>query len=110
MTSEEAIAAYLAKGGAVTRCPTSAAYTGRAAIAASKLPRERRPKRKPWWIQRRWTLVRIKADRIGAAESWLRDRGHKFYTNLTRYRGFWHVRVEDAKVAVMFKLTWGGDQ
>jgi hypothetical protein len=88
---------YLSRGGAVTRCPSS------------HEPKPKPPRnRNPWWVRTDWTLVKVPGDRIAPAEQWLRERDIKFYTNLTIVRGRWHVRIEQASDAVLFKLTWGG--
>jgi hypothetical protein len=97
VTPDELVRDYLAKGGAITRCPSS---------------HESKPtkpgKRNPWWIRSNWTLVKVPGDRIAPAEAWLKERGIRYYKNLTIVRGRWHVRIEQASDAVLFKLTWGG--
>lgn len=102
---------YLARGGKVTICPPGSALPGLTKIARSlspHLPQPTRRRKNPWWVRSDWTLVKVKANRIASAEVWLRERQAKFYTNLTKVRGNWHVRVEDRDMAMLFKLTWGG--
>lgn len=97
MTPEELVRDFLANGGKVTVCPPEwATNPSRSSVGI------------PWWVRSDWTLVRVAADRGRAAEDWLKERGFRFYKNLTIVRGRSHFRLESAKEAVLFKLTWGG--
>jgi hypothetical protein len=98
MTPDELVRDFLAKGGKVTVCPPEWA----------KSPTKSRPLN-PWWVRSDWTLVKVAATQIDSAEAWLKDRGIRYYKNLTMVRGCWHVRVERAQDAVLFKLIWGGN-
>lgn len=97
MTPEELVRDFLANGGKVTVCqPEWAKEPSRSSV------------RNPWWVRSNWTLVKVPAARGGEAEDWLKERGFRFYKNLTIVRGRAHFRLESAKDAVLFKLTWGG--
>lgn len=97
MTGEE-LADYLAKGGKINACPLDA--------SAAKVKKAR--VLDPWWVRTKWTLVKVEASRIDAASSWLRERQINHYINRKAVGGTWHVRLEKADDAVLFKLTWGG--
>lgn len=100
MTSEELIADYLARGGTIKACPPDAlAEKSRTARVID-----------PWWTRTKWTLVKVEASRIDAARAWLHQRSINFHINQKPVRGNWHVRFENAKDAMLFKLTWGGAQ
>lgn len=97
MTPDELVRDFLEKGGKVKVCPPEwATHTNRARVL------------NPWWVRSDWTLVKVAAHHIDPAEAWLKDRGIRFYKNLTMVRGYWHVRLESARDAMLFKLTWGG--
>lgn len=97
MTPDELVRDFLAKGGMVTVCPPEWA----------KNPSKSRILN-PWWVRSDWTLVKVPGDRIAPSEAWLKERGIRYYKNLTIVRGRWHVRIEQASDAVLFKLSWGG--
>lgn len=97
MTPDELVRDFLAEGGKVTVCPPEwATHTNRPRVS------------NPWWVRSDWTLVKVPGSSIAPAEAWLKERGIRYYKNLTTVRGRWHVRIEQASDAVLFKLTWGG--
>ncbi len=97
MKTQDLIADYLARGGSVKSYPLGAKRSKKHIVRVTD----------PWWTRTSWTLVKVGDDRIDAAKQWLEERGVAHYVNKRATAGSWHVRLEKADDALLFKLTWG---